>query len=384
MAPDYAGHSILNLIQSLAAACGRQEPGATPLAALPVGQLAQTRHIVFLVIDGLGQKTLDGSPAAHHLRQHTIATLTSVFPSTTASAIPSFMTGVAPAQHGLTGWHMYLEEIDQTLAILPMTPRGGPGPALPEDLLARLFATPPLYPQLGRESWVLAPQRITGTPFNSWHAQGANSLAYTTLDEMFVQLVGLLTDAPCARYVYAYFPELDSVSHRHGTSSEQACAVLGQIDAGFGAFVEAVSGRDAWVIVSADHGLIDSPPERNITLDEHPDLAALLARPLCGERRVAYCHVAPANHAAFEAYVREHLPHCADLYTSEELIATGWFGPPPHHPRLRSRLGDYVLLMKENWTIIDWLPGERRYRQVGVHGGTSADEMLVPLIAVRV
>ena len=40
--------------------------------------------------------------------------------------------------------------------------------------------------------------------------------------------------------------------------------------------------------------------------------------------------------------------------------------------------------MKENWTIKDWLPGEKRYRMLGVHGGTSADEMRVPLVAVRV
>jgi hypothetical protein len=56
--------------------------------------------------------------------------MTSVFPSTTASAITAFMTGLAPAQHGLTGWHMHLDEIDQTLAILPLTPRDGP-PRLP-------------------------------------------------------------------------------------------------------------------------------------------------------------------------------------------------------------------------------------------------------------
>ena len=384
MFPDYAGHGVLNLIQSLATACGRKDASVPQLAALPSDQLAETRHIVFLVIDGLGQHTLDRTTAAPHLGRHTIATLTSVFPSTTASAIPTFMTGVAPAQHGLTGWHMYLEEIAHTLAILPMTPRGVPAKPLPENLPASLFTVPPLYPQLDRESWVVAPQRITGTPFNSWHAQGANSLAYTTLDEMFAQLAGLLTDAPRARYIYAYFPELDAVSHRHGANSEQAGAMLREIDAGFGAFVEAVNGCDAWLIASADHGFIDSPPERCISLDDHPELTALLLRPLCGERRIAYCYVAAEHRAAFETYIRQQLGHCADLHVSTDLVAAGWFGPPPHNPRLTTRIGDYTLVMKDNWTIMDWLPGEKRYRQIGVHGGTSADEMLVPLIAVRV
>ena len=40
--------------------------------------------------------------------------------------------------------------------------------------------------------------------------------------------------------------------------------------------------------------------------------------------------------------------------------------------------------MKDDWTIKDRLPGEKQHRMLGVHGGISSDEMLVPLIAVRV
>lgn len=39
--------------------------------------------------------------------------------------------------------------------------------------------------------------------------------------------------------------------------------------------------------------------------------------------------------------------------------------------------------MKDNWTIKDWLAGEKRYTMIGVHGGTSDSEMRVPLIAMR-
>ena len=40
--------------------------------------------------------------------------------------------------------------------------------------------------------------------------------------------------------------------------------------------------------------------------------------------------------------------------------------------------------MKDDWTIKDWLPGERHYPMLGVHGGISNAEMTVPLIALRV
>ena len=39
--------------------------------------------------------------------------------------------------------------------------------------------------------------------------------------------------------------------------------------------------------------------------------------------------------------------------------------------------------MQENWTIKDWLPGERQHSMLGVHGGISTDEMQVPLVSLH-
>ena len=381
--PDYTGNGIVNLMQSIATACGSRAARYPQLGALPATQLGAARHIVLLVIDGLGQRTLARHPASPHLQRHAIGTMTSVFPSTTASAITAFMTGLAPAQHSLTGWHMHLDEIDQTLTILPLTPRCEPAKMLPEALPPRLFDYPTLYQQLGRESWVLAPQSIAGSPFNAWHSRGANSIAYNSMPEMFSRLAGLLLETETPRFIYAYYPDLDTFSHRYGTDSKEAQQTLAALDAVFGEFLCDVVGSDSWLIATADHGFIDSPPERVVSLDDHPQLAGLLVRPLCGERRAAYCYVGETERPAFEAYVREHLTHCVDLRRSSELISAGWFGPPPYHPRLASRAGDYTLVMKDNWTIKDWLPGERHYPMLGVHGGISADEMSVPLIALR-
>ncbi len=52
-------------------------------------------------------------------------------------------------------------------------------------------------------------------------------------------------------------------------------------------------------------------------------------------------------------------------------------------PRLRERVGTHVLLMEPGWTIVDHVEGETVHELIGVHGGLSADEMLVPLIVAR-
>jgi hypothetical protein len=385
--PNYSGQGIVNLVQSIATACGSGSGSGArypELAALPAATLGQARHVVLLVIDGLGQRLLETHPACPNLQRHAIARISSVFPSTTASAITTFMSGLAPAQHGLTGWHMYLGEIDQTLAILPLTARGAPPQPIDETLPPRLFAYPSLFEQLARKSWVVTPRSVAGSAFNAWHARGASSLVYDTPGEMFAQIAALLKGATAPSYVYAYTADLDSESHRHGSDSAQARRALAALDDGFGELLRDAQGSDSWLLVTADHGFIDSPLPRVVSLDDHPQLATLLARPLCGERRAAYCYVAPQNRAAFVDYVGKHLAHCAELRASAELIAAGWFGPPPPHPQLAARVGDYTLVMKDEWTIKDPLPGEKQHRMLGVHGGISGDEMIVPLIAVRV
>jgi hypothetical protein len=92
------------------------------------------------------------------------------------------------------------------------------------------------------------------------------------------------------------------------------------------------------VAASADHGFIDCPPECGLQLEHGPGLSALLRFPLCGERRVAYCHVQ------------------------------------------QGRVGDVALLMNERFTIMDWTPGEPRHVHIGNHGSASAEEMMIPLV----
>lgn len=381
--PDYRGASLVNLMASIVRGLGGESPYA-PLELLAPERLHVPTNVVLMVFDGLGYETLTRHARGGALHRHLAGRMTSVFPSTTASAITSFLTGDAPAAHGVTGWHMYFKELASVLAVLPGVPRAG-GVSYRQAGIdaAQLLGTRPVFSRLAPGSYIVSPQRIARSEFNLAHQGRAELRVYQGLEEMFAVTARTLREHAARKYLYVYWPELDRLGHERGIEHAETLHHLETIDRAFGAFLRAIAGTDTLVLATADHGHIDTTPETTLDLADHPDLADCLILPLCGERRAPYCYVRADRAEDFETYVREALAEMTELHPSRRLIEAGWFGPGRRHPRLQERVGDYVLVMKENYVLKDWLPQEARYSQVGVHGGVSASEMYVPLIVAE-
>lgn len=384
--PDYAGGSIVNLMRSIAAAF-EDQPSRTaaypPLRELSPSALAGG-SVVLIVLDGLGFNHLSGDCGAGSLRRRLKGKMTSVFPSATATAITTFMTGLAPQQHALTGWHMYFRELGASAAVLPFRMRCG-GTRLTQCGVspAELMPCVSLFDRLAAPAHVVSPERIVDSEFTVAHSGRAARSAYRTAPEMFERVAALVRGADRRSYVYAYYPELDALGHEFGIASAEVKRELAALDDAFERFMSDIRGSDAAVVVTADHGFIDTCAQHTIDLASHPELADTLLLPLCGEARVAYCYVRDGERQRFESYVRSHLSHAAMLHESAELIEQGWFGVGAAHPQLRARVGDYTLLMRDDFVITDRVAGEKRHALIGVHGGISDDEMYVPLIVAR-
>jgi hypothetical protein len=376
MQPDYSGGSLVNLVASIVSARGGG-PLHPPLRTVALQGLHEARNVVLLIVDGLGDNYLQRRGAGGELARRRRGALTSVFPSTTASAITTSYTGRTPLEHGLTGWFTYFGEAGCVSAALPFRSRGDYLPLARRGVTPeQIYVSDSIFASLPVKCFVVTYKEIVDSEYNTRHCRGAQRLAYETLEEMVARIETAVKSGPERKFVYAYWPVYDMVSHRFGSESEQAFEQFRKIDAAFGELARRLAGTESALLATADHGFIDVQPEESFELP--PSLASMLRFPLCGERRVAYCHV--HDIALFLKKSTEWLADRADVMPSRRLVEEGWFGPGTPHPRFDERVGDVTLVMRRHYTVKDFAPGESRSLHIGNHGGTSEDEMLIPLI----
>ncbi len=390
--PDYEGGGILNLMSSLIQARGGHTDTPT-LDLLPPEDLAPATNIILLVIDGLGADWLRRHAPQGTLSRASRGSITSVFPPTTAAAITTYLTGEAPLQHGLTGWFTYLRELGCVMTVLPGTPRYGGvsyrGAGI--DPVA-LFGHTSVFDRIQTLGTLVSPRYIAHSDFNLAHAGRAEILTFETLTEMFRQTLRALRPRPLwvrprqpeLRYLYLYWPRLDAIGHEQGIESRAAVTHLAEIEESLGDFLTAAKGTDTLMVVTADHGQVDTRAAELIDLADHPELADSLLLPLCGEPRAAFCYLRADRTGVFEDYCSQVLGDRVDLFPSRQLVEEGWFGMGTPHPRFMDRIGDYCLVPRGSGVIRERLPGERPHPQIGVHGGWSKAEMMVPLCVLRV
>ena len=383
--PDYENGSIVNLVSSIISALGNSSATHNPLSLLDTNVISTKKNVVFIVLDGLGYNFIM-EQGSSFIKSNLVGNCTSVFPSTTATAITSFLTGMSPAQHAVTGWFVYLKELGTISAILPFKPRYGGEIFSKSDIFAKdIFKQSTIFEKFNRKSYTLSNDYIINSDYTKFYSKGSTSVAYKkeSIENFVTNLRTLVQDIPEEKFIYAYWPTFDTLAHKNGIHSLNCKNHYQELSLALENFIYSISKTDSVVIVTADHGLIDSPKEALIDLDLHPELRDTLVMPLSGDPRAAYCYVKQGMTDIFENYVHEHLAEVCSLYKSTELVERNFFGLDEPNPKLWDRIGDYVLIPKENYVIKDKVLGESPHYYTGHHGGVSEDEMYVPVIVIE-
>lgn len=379
--PNYENGSILNLMSSISKALGKKSKYSS-LKLLDPKELGDTTNLVVIIIDGLGYDYFRKN-SAPELKKYLRGKITSVFPSVTSAAMTSFSTGLAPVEHEMTGWYTYLKEIGSIIIPLPYIIRSTRNSVEKTIKISKIFNLIPFTKGIRCNCYKVYPKEIVDSVFSKTVAGNSKRISYTTIKNFFTEIKKAINLNKNKKFIFAYYPNHDSLSHKYGSESKKVADNFKKVQKELINFIKKIEGTNTTVIITADHGIIDVPRSRVIDLKDHPKLKETLRLPLCGDFRYSYCYVKPEETKEFEYYVKTKLEHCCKLYKSNDLAKKNFFGLSSPSKIFLERIGDYIIIMKENYAIYDFLDNEKPKYNIGDHGGLSRDEMLVPLIVIK-
>jgi hypothetical protein len=360
--PDYTGANLRGIVPALLG------PSRTlDLPSWIPGPVHGAEQVVLLVLDGLGWEQLRQRPhLAPTLCSMAGGAITSVVPSTTATALTSIATGLTPGEHGLIGYRIDLG--GDVLNVLRWnTPAGDARRRwVPRDVQ-------PFESFLGEAVPVVSRMDLEHSAFTEGHLRGVRHASWRLMSNIPVIVQRLLADGE--PFVYAYYDGIDKTAHEHGLG-EYFDSELITVDR-FVADLLAVLPANAALLITADHGQVDVG-ERVVT----PDASVLgLTRYQSGEGRFRWLHAKPGAAADLHDAAKAAHGDVAWVVTRDEVLEEGWFGPVVAPPVAR-RLGDVALVARDAISFDD--PADTGpFKLVSRHGSLTSAEMLVPLVAGR-
>lgn len=362
--PDYAGANISGIIPGCLLSSAGRRPAWFP------EPLRNAHAIVLLLVDGLGWNQLASrAHRAPFLTSLAGGPITTVAPSTTASALTSLATGSSPLEHGIVGYRMDMG--DGIMNSLRWSV---------DDRDARKAFEPatvqPIPPFVGMSVPVVSRADLESTAFTFAHLRGSRPHGWRAASSIITQCSRLVRDEG-QTFVYAYYDGLDKIAHECGLGSHYDDEL---------SFVDwlARSLHDALpsgttLVVTADHGQVhvgDNVVELPLRLLEHVHHQS-------GEGRFRWLHAKRGHEAELTRICTDSYSELAWVATKEQVVDEAWLGPAPggrgQDAAIR-RLGTLALVPHAATTFHDPLDSGP-FRLIGRHGSLTSEEMLVPLIA---
>lgn len=397
--PHYQGYSLSNIPSTICRLLGIPDFGECAASQEILDNLeGPYEKVILVVIDALGYKLLNQMLKTgkadflnDHISDSVYVPLTSICPSTTASALTTLWTGVSPATHGVIGYEMWAKEYGMVInnilhsAMSFVGDTGGLKRAGfdPEEYLNR----PTLGTHLsdhGIESSAYMHYSIGTSGLSTMHLKKVNLHGYVSESDMWVSMRNKMNNGDGEKaYYYVYWSTIDTLTHRFGATDERLehefSSFISMMKSAFSDSLTSRAKKNTLMILTADHGSVVTPRYDHFALKNHPELAKMLRiQPTC-ENRLAFLYLKPGMEEAVNAYFESHWPGKFTLLHSGMAIQSGLFGSGPFISSLEDRVGDLIVIAHDD-AYLWW--ADKPNVMLGRHGGLHPEEMLIPFFAI--
>ncbi len=380
--PDF-NNNLLNLTASISLSYGCQT-SYQPLLNISADKLSQKENIILMVIDGLGYNFFNKFVSEKILQDNTLGSITSVFPSTTAVAITSILTGKSPKEHALTGWFVYLKELGSASKILPLEPRYSTSTYFDNHADSNIiYDLDSIFDNFNAQAHFVHLNKYKDDYYQKILRGQSIFHGFDQLDQISSSISNILENKVSQRnFIYTYWNGLDAISHQYGYDSEQAIDHFNKIQEEIVNIVNSIDRENTSLIITADHGFINVNNDNKLRVKDIPGLRDCLVLPLMGEPRSPYCYLRSGKEEKFKQIWKQYLSPYSQLFHIDEMIDKQVFGLNKMNNKFTDRVGDYIIVMNDGYVLIDNVLLEKEMDLVGYHGGLSENEMMVPLIYI--
>lgn len=366
--PDYRAANLCGVVPG----CLLSRPGQRP-SWFPQ-PLQEAEAIVLLLIDGLGIEQLVAyRQHAPTLSDFASVTLTSVVPSTTATALTSLATGATPAEHGIIGYRMSMGRTGAEGQVMNTLRWGGSKGDLRR--VHQPAVVQPIPPFASTSVPVVSRADLENSAFSEAHLRGTRPCGWRTPSNIVAETSALVRSGE--KFVYAYYDGLDKIAHERGFG-DYYNAELAFVDWLVGALLETLP-KGTTLAVTADHGQVLVGP--NIV--SLPDHVTADIHHQSGEGRFRWLHARRGREQDLVQSTTELFSDRAWVVSREQIIDERWFGPVGSQPladAVGRRFGDVALIPFADISFDDPLDSGP-ITLLCRHGSLTAAEMLVPLAA---
>ena len=323
------------------------------------------KNIVVLLLDGMGKNITERNLEADgFFNRHFIGTYSSVFPPTTVAATTSIDSAKNPIEHSWLGWDCYFEEIDKNVTVFLNTESGTEKQAAEYHVAGRYLSYECIVTKINEAG---DGDAYYASPFMKPYPSDFTAIC--------ARIQNLCAQSG-KKYIYAYWNEPDATMHKTGCYSVLSKSVLRELEQKIEVLCSTLT--DTLLIVTADHGLMDS---YGVTLADYPEILECLVRMPSIEPRALNLFIKTGMEEHFERLFKEAFGEKFLLLTKAQVREQKLFGAGEEHPLFDEMLGDYLAIAISDLSIYN--SREEMERFIGVHAGLTEDEMVVPLIAVE-
>ncbi len=366
--PNYEKGNLYNLSASIAEDLGVHRDNMIPDKSINLDK----GKVLLILVDGFGYNIMK----AAGIPTDNVKKFSTIFPSTTSTALTSLNTISTPAEHGILGYTTYTKEygVIQTLTYtLPEVSEPNIIKKISGLDMSTRFNVKSIGRELrdnGKKTEAVVPESISGSSLTKMLYGISKPAEFKTFWDSVYLTKGALS-RECT-FVSLYLPFVDSLAHKYGPFAEPTLEAARYIyNTLVNTFSKYLNKYD--IIITADHGFVEV--SKTVFLDQHKDLLNMLESPPYGDARAVFMK----SHQDLKKNLNDKFENFR-IFDQDEIINNGLLGLKGEKPTENS--SEFIGVPLDNGVYVYRYKGNYSGHK-GHHGALLKEEMEIPVINLK-